>query len=666
MFARFSLLRPAASLVLCSLFAATASAERPPVSRTLPEDTLLYIRLPDPQQSLADMKQSGTGRMMADERMRPIVDKLYGVLGEMYAQVEEQIGMSMEELEKVPTGEIAIAVSDLGEGEPGVAGFLDVRENPQIGDRVVETIERLMVNAGAGRSVETLGDEDELVTMSTLQVLGDPSDENPQPPTSSQSLSWFRKDEMIVVTNRPEMAKVIYAFWTGQPKDKEGKPFRRLSDSGKFVTTYGKLQGLDGGDADLIVYADPIKWVRVSMRGNFASMALMGFFPTLGLDGIQAVGASVDFLGGEGDYEDMQRLYVLVDRPRTGVTKALALRDGDLTPEDWMPKDVYTYMSLQVDAQAAYAEIEKMYDGVYSKGAFDEWLKDSIDKRVGVSVKADIVDGLEGRASLAYWQEPPARFNSGAQVFAAKLKDPEAFAQTLETIFAKNPSPRLEKRKIGEHAYWYLGSGPGGRRGQDRDEVEDVAPRGLDDFPEEDDGQQPRGLDDFEAEEGEGEREAGQENRPRRRNGPPVELREQQFLVAIVGDYALWCDSEAFLKKILETQEGGPRLRDDLDYKLVAAQAKSLPGGAEPAMFTFARPEAQMKQAYELLQGEDLKRLSRDNAESFAPLGSLNQILEETEFPSFDEFKKYFAPSGGILVDEENGWSYTGFSLRAK
>jgi hypothetical protein len=73
-----------------------------------------------------------------------------------------------------------------------------------------------------------------------------------------------------------------------------------------------------------------------------------------------------------------------------------------------------------------------------------------------------------------------------------------------------------------------------------------------------------------------------------------------------------------------------------------------------------------MKQAYELLQGDDLKRLTRDNAASFAPLGSLNRTLEETEFPSFDEFKKYFAPAGGILVDEENGWSYTGFSLRAK
>ncbi|HEV7282250.1 MAG TPA: hypothetical protein VGN57_18755 [Pirellulaceae bacterium] len=652
---------PFAIALAASLFASVASAERPPVSRVLPEDTVLYVRVPNPQQSLADMKQSGTGRMMADEKMRPIVEQLYGVLGEMYAQVEEQIGMSLEELQKIPTGEMAIAVSDLGEGEPGIAGFIDVRENPQIGDRVVETLERLMVNAGAGRSVESLGEDDELVTMETLPVLGDPSDPDPVPAGPRRSLSWFRKDELIVVTNRPEMAKVIYAFWTGQPKDKEGKAFRRLSDSGKFVTTYGKLQGPDGGDPDLIVYADPIKWVRVSLRGNFASMAVMGFFPTLGLDGIQAVGGSVDFLGGEGEYEDLQRLYVLVDRPRTGVTKALALRDGDLTPEEWMPKDVDTYMSMQVDPQIAYAEIEKMYDGVYSKGAFDEWMKESVDERVGVSVKADIVDALEGRATLAFWTEPPIRFNSGAQVIAAKLNDPEKFAKTLETIFEKTSPRDLEQRKIGEHSYWYLGQGPGGRRGQDRRNDGDDAPLGLDDFPA--DEEQPKGLDDFE---GEREREAGQENRPRRRNGPPIDLRQQQFLVAIVGDYAMFCDSEAFLKKILETQEGGPRLRDDLDYKLVAAQAASLPGGSRPAAFTFARPEAQMKQAYELLQGEDLKRLSRDNAGSFAPLGSLNRVLEETKFPSFEEFKKYFAPSGGILVDEENGWSYTGFSLRAK
>jgi hypothetical protein len=558
---------------------------------------------------------------------------------------------------------MAIAVSDLGEGDPGVVGFLDVRENPKIGDRVVETLERLMVNAGAARSVEKLGEKDELVTMQTGGPAG--LDDLEAPAGPSRSLSWFRKENLIVVTSRPEMAKVIYAFWTGQPKDKEGKPFRRLSDSGKFVTTYDKLRGDGADDPDLIVYGDPIKWVRVALRGNFASMALMGFFPTLGLDGIQAVGMSVDFLGGQGDYEDMQRLYVLVDRPRTGVTKALALRDGDLTPEEWMPKDVYTYMSLLVDPQTAYAEIEKMYDGVYSKGAFDEWVKESMDDRLGVGVKADIVDALEGRVTLAYWNEPPARFNSGAQVFAAKLNDPEKFAQTLETIFAKNSPPSLEKRKIGENSYWFLGQGPGGRRGQNGPGGNDggETPRGLDDFPEEDDA--PKGLDDFDAQDDEGEQEAGQENRPRR-NEPPIELREQQFLVAIVGDYAMFCDSEAFLKKILETKEGGPKLRDDLDYKLVAAQAASLPGGSKPAMFTFARPEAQMKQAYELLQGNDLKRLTRDNAGSFAPLGSLNKVLEETEFPSFDEFKKYFAPSGGVLLDEENGWLYLGFSLRAK
>lgn len=649
-------------LALGLFFASVAYAERPPISRILPEDTLLYVRVPDPKQTLEDLKQSGTGRMMADEKMRPIAEKFYGVFAEMYAQVEEQVGLTLEEIEKIPSGEMTVAVSDLGEGEPGVVGFLDVRANPQIGDRVVETLERLMVNDGASRSVETLGESDELVTM---QALGTGLEDIDAPVRPARTLCWFRKENLLVVSNRPEMAKVIYAFWTGNPKDEDGKPFRRLSDSGKFVTTYDKLKGLDGQDADLIVYADPIKWVRVALRGNFAALAVTGFFPTLGLDGIQAVGGSIDFLGGDGEYEDVQRLYVLVDRPRAGVTKALAMRDADLTPEEWMPKDVYSYMSFAVDPQVAYDEIEKMYDDIYSDGAFEEWLTKNVDDRIGVGVKADIVDNLEGRFTLAYWNEPPARFNSGAQCFAAKVNDPQKFSQTLEKIFEKNKLPSLERRKIGEHEFWFLGSQQPGRgpRLRNRDRGGD-APRGLDDFPAEEGTEQPRGLDDFDDE---GVRENGQEFRLEEEEEPPINMREQQFIVAIVGDCAMFCDSEAFLRKILETQEGkGEKLRDDLDYKLVAAQAATLPGGSKPAYFSFARPEAQMQQAYELLQGDDLKRLTRDNAGNFAPLGSLNTVLEETEFPPFEEFKKYFAPAGAIIVDEENGWSYMGFSLRAK
>ena len=53
--------------------------------------------------------------------------------------------------------------------------------------------------------------------------------------------------------------------------------------------------------------------------------------------------------------------------------------------------------------------------------------------------------------------------------------------------------------------------------------------------------------------------------------------------------------------------------------------------------------------------------------------GALSEVMVNDDFqidtstlPEFDVLKKYFQPSGGYMIPDEQGWFMMGFSLKGK
>ena len=114
---------------LLATFASPALAARPTSMKLFPEDTLLFIRMRDAKETGERIRASSTGRMAQDPQVAPFFADLYGKASELYAEKAEAImGVSWEDLQKLPQGEVAFAIVARAESTPAFLLLVDQGE----------------------------------------------------------------------------------------------------------------------------------------------------------------------------------------------------------------------------------------------------------------------------------------------------------------------------------------------------------------------------------------------------------------------------------------------------------------------------------------------------------------------------------------------------------
>src|SRR5262245_47954107 len=104
---RFSI-RLAITLVGLSIAATPASADRPSAMKLFPEETVVFVRMANANEFGERFQQTAMGRMLNDPQLKPFLEHLYGGAGEFYAdKAENKLGVSWDELKKLPKGEVA-------------------------------------------------------------------------------------------------------------------------------------------------------------------------------------------------------------------------------------------------------------------------------------------------------------------------------------------------------------------------------------------------------------------------------------------------------------------------------------------------------------------------------------------------------------------------------
>lgn len=429
----------AAMLVLCFVSASDA-ADRPIAPALLPEKTLACLRIPDTRDFVAKFKESSMGRMLDDEQVRPLASSLYGVMAETFGQVQDQVGMSLDELLAVPQGEICVALVEMPDNSPALVALLEV------GDRIASAQKLL------DRAAEELGKRD---VPSSTEVVGDVKLTIYDPPGDRPpALVLFQKDGVVVFASQVAAAKLLLERWNGGgPKDQ-----LTLADNRKYTSIMNRCSS--GEDRPhLTWYVDPIEGARLAVRGNAAAQTALALLPALGLDGLQAVGGSLIF--GAGEFDAIQHMHVLLDNPRNGVLKVPAVRPGDSTPEPWVPGDAASYMTLHFDFDASYREITSLVDSFQPPGTVSSLLKSRVSDPLGVDAEKELLGALADRVTYVSWFEKPARLNSQTQLVALKLKDAGAFRKTIESIMTKFEA-NWEKASFGSTQY-YSAKIPGDR-----------------------------------------------------------------------------------------------------------------------------------------------------------------------------------------------------------
>ena len=596
-----------AALFVATIFLGTsnARAERPAIPALLPHDTLVLVSIPNAKQLAEKFQDTAMGRLANDPEIKPLVSHLYGSASEAYAAVEEQVGVPLEELLNLPQGEIALAIVAPEKGRPSAVALFDGGENPETARELIERGFKAMEADGAKKTSEKVGD----VSLTIFQLT-----DNPDP------LVYFEKDGAFVACTNLEVARLLLAIWNGEQTT-------TLADNPQFATIMKRSRGTKDEPAQFLWYADPIKFARASTRDSFSATAGLAVLPALGLDGLQAIGGG--FVLATEDFDSIAYLHVLLDNPRAGVLKMLAVESGPAKPERWVPADAASYVTLHWDTEKTYQELSVLFDSFRGEEAWSKMVEKNVNEPTGVDLKTDILMALDGRVTYVSQFERPIAVNSEARLVAFKLKDAALFQQTLDKLNAKFPG-RMERKPYGGGEYYVLVP-----------TEEQLARR---------------------------ERQAERRNTPREDGTPRgtrIETRPFEPGCAIVGDYFMIVNQTSFLETAIRTKSSAAEsLADQLDFKLIASKVKRMAGGNKPAVLTFNRPEEAMRMLYDLATAENTRTVLTEQSERSGFFRSLNGALQTNPLPPFSVIQKYLAPGGGMLVDDETGMHYTGFTLR--
>ena len=596
------LVLPLLVAILGGQLAVAQTETRPKTEDLLPETTVLYVQIEDIRDMIEKMTDSNFGQMLADERINPLISEMYQQGLDAYSNVEEFVGLSLEEIRSLPSGELCFAVVAPKRQEPVIVFLIDMDpENEAVAkafDRAKEFAEQ------QGTPVEE--EEAEEIVFETLLVDG----EDP--------VTVFRKDGTLVGSTDEQVLKDIWERWNDRPVDK----IRSLAENRKFVTIMNRCRGTKESPPEMRVFFDPIEFVRGTTRGNFTAQAALNFLPILGLDGLLGVGGSVLF--GEQDFESVFHGHLLLANPRKGIFEMLALKPADYQPQSWVPYDTVNYMTTSWDAQTMYAEVEKIVDAFSSEGNFQENVASGINEELGLDLKEDIIDQLTGRVTYAQWNVQPARLNSTANIFSIEMADP-AKAEEMIDLFIERIREDAGEDNIVEDDY----------KGQVFWKQSDSSVNERRELL--DNNELPVEL--------------------RVTQGCFTLLNDQLIICDSV---------QALERVVDTDRGDEPAMADDELFRMVTRKMTRLLGTDMPAALFYSRPAEQIKMWLEIAQSEDARDMMDATALENPFVAGLVQAMDDNPLPDFDEIKQYFPPQGSFITDDETGYHFLAFSVKSE
>jgi hypothetical protein len=584
----------AVSAFLASMLVGSVDGARPKMTELLPENTLGVISIPDTQELATRFMNTSTGRMSQDPEMKPIFDQLYGSMSELVGTVQDKIGLSLPEIVAIPQGEVTFAVVAVKDAPPSMVLLLDA------GDHIANArklFDRWMAmisgdeNSAAKREV-TIKD----VKITVFDNVG-----------NGRTIAVFEKDSTLVVGNNVDVVKGILATWNGEKG-------RVLSDNSNFGTIMNRCQGTQENPPQIIWFVDPINIMRSIAEQNMSLRLGVAMLPVLGLDGLSAIGGSLTYDAGQ--YDAVSHIHILLENPRSGIIKMIALEPGVSKPESWAPSDVASYMTVHVKVETAIKTLAPMYDSLAGEGGFSKFIEQRFSTPTGIDLEKQVIPALEGRITYITWFEKPATMVSGVTLVALKLKDTEAISKALESLTTRFEGRITRETSAGKNYFRFNIPLP-------------PAP-------------QPPA------------------------NGPdPAQVPIPCF--GIVDDYFVFTNRPSLYEKVLSTAaEGTKSLADELEFKLIENKIKRQSGGAKPVMLGFNRPVEGFRYWYDLINTDRTREALKRQGERNGFFKALDTTLQKNPLPPFEVIQRYFAPGGSMAVDDSDGLHLMGFSLRRK
>lgn len=405
--------------------------------RFFPETTQIYVAVSDVSKLRDHWTQTQFHQTLASPAFEAFRKSLQEQINDAWPN---RLGLTLDDLSALPTGEIGVGLIALPGKQPGVAAMMNVSGNSE---RVNEFLTRLIRETTAAKQGEA-SKERLVVGTKTIEatVLTFPPDE--KRPTARKAY-YVAHPQLLLATDQKYLAELLLRKLSGDTKvslatqpEYQAIMRRCVQDavsSGGSQTPQVRFFGrpLEAGEA--IRSMTPAS--ELNGRSPFVVLAKQGF------DGIKGVGGILDFTSE--NFEAIYRVKAYIPEPPTLALKMLAFNNVEsLTPPSWVGPNANRYTTASLNALTAFNHFGPLFDEfLETKGAWNDVLASLEQDRNGpqVNLGADLFANF-GRQFTSTNAIAPQRVEEGEKyVVSLNILEgkEDATSETLARMFDSDP-----------------------------------------------------------------------------------------------------------------------------------------------------------------------------------------------------------------------------------
>lgn len=601
-----------------------------PSDQLMSSTTRGFASFANVKQLEANWNKTQLGHLVKDESMKPFVEDMKRQIERKLSDTRTKLGLSVEDLRDVATGEVGVGMIEQEGTRAAIAITVDVTGNVPAAETLLKKIDQELARRKAKRSNITSGG----VAVAVYAI-------PPQTPKdiAREAAFFIHQDVLCATDSRAESEEMISRF--------SGQPGNRLADVKPYTTTMGRCAAESNGLApEVRWYLEPFGYARASRSMTSGEeLAKRGkdyvnILENQGFDAIQGLGGFIN-LAAYGSFEVLHRTSVYAPAVTDDPAKyRLAMRimefpnSEKLSPEPWVPRNLASYRTFNMDLQNAYKYFGTLFDAIAGyQDAFRDVIEGLEKDPYGpqVVVENDFVQHLGERVSLVTDYELPITTKSERFLVMVELKNEKAVAAAIEKFMKSDPN--AQQREFQGKVVW------------------EIKPA-QDEIPELEIELEPVGNADAE--------EA--------LHGGAMST----SAVCVTDGYLLIASHLAFLEKMLVAKEKSEQLGGSIDFREVEISLNQLLPGPVAAR-CFRRTDEAYRPTYELLRqgkmpesetllGRLLNRLLTTPEDEEG--GVLRkQKIDGRQLPPFEMVRRYFSPAGIVVRSLDDGWFVVGATL---
>jgi hypothetical protein len=607
----------------------------PPSDVLLPRTTKGYVAIANAAEFDARWQKTQLGQMFNDELMQPFTESLRKQFRDKYQAIEEKLGITWDDLEGVPAGELSLSLIERSGKDAALALTIDVTGHAQQANALLVAVEKRFAARGGRKQTVNSGG-------TALQIFAVPRDAGSPP----QQTVYFIKDDVLCGIDDRAEAEAILGRFAGNAAD-------NLKSVPAYAATMERCRR-DAGDL-----LPEVRWFVEPFGFIFATRTLQKsteprneqdvakILAENGFDAVRGAGGYVNQLV-DGHIEFLYRASIyappVAGKENDPLRWNLSMRMLQLPnvagfePPSWVPRMSANYTTQQLEIDKAFENLGPLFDALQEHkdawaNTLEGWETDPYGPKV--NVRREFIANLGQRISVVTDYDVPISTGSERAIFAIEATNERALAETLAKWMTKEPD--VERREVGPFVIW------------ERVPQQIAVERPKIDVP--------IGFTPIQTESDE---DADDEDKRER-------VLPNSAVCVALGHLMMASDID-YLREILEGFAQRERLASSADYQQIAETMERVAPG-ERSGWSFGRSDEEFRPTFELLRqgkmpesqtmlGKILNNMLTTEVEREEGIVR-KQRIDGSSLPNFEAVRRYLGPAGRVLRSEPDGWFVT-------